>query len=78
MEDCGMGRRQGVAAQRDLFTAAGQVPMLTSVERDKLLADSSLEGNTGAFFSMIGVGDLVQQGVEDLVGSSVSMALARS
>ena len=32
-----MGRRQGVAAQRDLFTAAGQVPMLTSVERDKLL-----------------------------------------
>ena len=42
------------------------------------LADSSLEGNTGAFFSMIGVGDLVQQGIEDLVGSSVSMALARS
>ena len=41
-------------------------------------ADSSLEGNTGAFFSMIGVGDLVQQGIEDLVGSSVSMALARS
>ena len=41
-------------------------------------ADSSLEGNTGAFFSMIGVGDLVQQGVEDLVGSSVGMALARS
>ena len=41
-------------------------------------ADSSLEGNTGAFFSMIGVGDLVQQGVKDLVGSSVSMALARS
>jgi len=40
--------------------------------------NSSLEGNTGAFFSMIGVGDLVQQGVEDLVGSSVSMALARS
>jgi hypothetical protein len=37
-----------------------------------------LEGNTGAFFSMIGVGDLVQQGVEDLVGSSVGMALARS
>jgi hypothetical protein len=37
MEDCGMGRRQGVAAQRDLFTAGGQVPMLTSVERDKLL-----------------------------------------
>ena len=32
-----MGRRQGVAAQRDLFTAAGQVPMLTSVERDELL-----------------------------------------
>ena len=41
-------------------------------------ADSSLEGNTEAFFSMIGVGDLVQQGVKDLVGSSVSMALARS
>jgi hypothetical protein len=37
MEDCGMGRRQGVAAQRDLFTAAGQVPTLTSVERNKLL-----------------------------------------
>ena len=32
-----MGRRQGVAAQRDLFTAAGQVPILTSVERNKLL-----------------------------------------
>jgi hypothetical protein len=40
--------------------------------------NSSLEGNTGAFFSMIGVGDLVQQGVKNLVGSSVSMALARS
>ena len=32
-----MGRRHGVAAQRDLFTAGGQIPMLTSVERDKLL-----------------------------------------
>ena len=32
-----MGRQQGVAAQRDLFTAAGQVPILTSEERNKLL-----------------------------------------
>jgi len=51
-------------------TALGHLPFF--------VADSSLEGNTGAFFSMIGVGDLVQQSVEDLVGSSVSMALARS
>jgi hypothetical protein len=37
MEDWGMGRRQGVAAQKDLFTAAEPVPILTSVERNKLL-----------------------------------------
>jgi hypothetical protein len=40
-------------------------------------ADSSSEGNTRAVSSMFRVGRFVQQGVENLVGRCVVVALAR-
>ena len=43
----------------------------------KWLADSSSEGNTRAVSSMFRVGRFVQQGVENLVGRCVVVALAR-
>src|SRR5450830_1337027 len=41
------------------------------------MADSSSEGNTRAVSSMFRVGRFVQQGVENLVGRCVVVALAR-
>src|SRR5450759_1255358 len=43
----------------------------------KRRADSSSEGNTRAVSSMFRVGRFVQQGVENLVGRCVVVALAR-
>ena len=46
-------------------------------ERKNRTADSSSEGNTRAVSSMFRVGRFVQQGVENLVGRCVVVALAR-
>src|ERR1019366_5938012 len=50
---------------------------LLSASLPNTWADSSSEGNTRAVSSMFRVGRFVQQGVENLVGRCVVVALAR-
>jgi hypothetical protein len=63
-----------------MFAAKGKTKLFALVlmmENEIHKADSSSEGNTRAVSSMFRVGRFVQQGVENLVGRCVVVALAR-
>ena len=72
---------QGVTTPGTITLAKGSSPLPISCTKECYLtgqrADSSSEGNTRAVSSMFRVGRFVQQGVENLVGRCVVVALAR-